>query len=127
MAHTLKPRSTAAPQPVPDTRGTRMAVLIGPDEDAPNFITRRFVLAPGALIPSHSHPDIEHEQVVVRGQVTLTLDGREETASAGDAVYIPPGCSHRYENRTDAEAEFICVIPRTESYETEWHEDPPSE
>jgi len=41
----------AAPAaPVKKARGARMAVLIGPEQGAPNFITRRFLLAPGARI-----------------------------------------------------------------------------
>jgi quercetin dioxygenase-like cupin family protein len=44
---------------------------------------------------------------------------------AGDAVYLPAGCAHWYENRTAAEIEFLCVIPNTKAYATEWLEGPP--
>jgi quercetin dioxygenase-like cupin family protein len=121
----VRPYASVEPAPVAGTRGARMAVLIGRDEGAPAFVTRRFVLEPGGLIPAHGHDDIEHEQVFVRGEVVLTLDGVEHVVRAGDAVLIPAGCSHRYENRGDVEAEFICVIPLTDGYHTSWHEEPP--
>ena len=119
------PPQAAATAPVARARGARMAVLIGPAQGAPRFITRRFVLAPGARIPAHRHPTLEHEQVMVRGEMVLGLDAEVRTVRAGDAMYLPPGCAHWYENRTAAEAEFLCIIPRTDGYDTEWLEEPP--
>lgn len=111
-------------QPVDAARGTRMAVLLGPDEGAPGFVMRRFVIEPGGAIPAHRHPDIEHEQVVEHGEMLLVLDGAEHTVRGGDSILIPAGTSHRYENRADRDVSFICVIPRTDSYHTEWLEPP---
>ena len=103
-----------------------MAVLIGPTEGAPNFITRRFLLAPGAIIPTHLHPTIEHEQVVIRGEMVLGLGDEVRTVRAGDAVLIPAGCPHSYQNRGSEEVEFLCVVPATSDYATEWLEQPPA-
>lgn len=115
----------AAPQPVARARGARMAVLIGPAAGAERFITRRFVIDPGGRIPTHRHDSIEHEQVVVRGEMAVTLDGVEHVVGAGDAVLIPAGCAHAYENRGAAEVEFLCVVPSTRDYRTDWLEEPP--
>ncbi len=120
----VEPESVAMP-PVRRSRGARMGVLIGPDQGAGNFITRRFVLAPGARIPAHRHPTIEHEQVMVRGEMVLGVDGDVRTVRAGDAMFLPAGCAHWYENRTSDEAVFLCIIPNTSGYETEWLEAPP--
>lgn len=106
-------------------RGAQMGVLIGPDQGAPNFVTRRFVLAPGARIPAHRHPTVEHEQVMVRGEMVLGHDDESTVVHAGDAMFLPAGCAHWYENRTESEVEFLCIIPRTNGYATEWLEDPP--
>jgi len=111
--------------PVRKARGARMAVLIGPEQGAPNFITRRFLLAPGARIPAHRHPTIEHEQVMIRGEMVLGIGDEVRTVRAGDAMYLPAGCAHWYENRTAEEVEFLCVIPNTKDYATEWLEEPP--
>jgi quercetin dioxygenase-like cupin family protein len=119
------PPEEHAYQPVARARGARMAVLIGPDDGAPNFVTRRFVLEPGGRIPGHRHPSIEHEQVVLRGEMTIGLDQTTRHVSPGDAIFIPAGVAHWYENRGDEPVEFVCIVPRTVDYATEWLEDPP--
>ena len=120
------PPSAAPAQRVLRARGVRMAVLIGRAEGAPNFITRRFLLAPGAAIPMHLHPTIEHEQVMVRGEMVLGLGKESRTLRAGDAVFIPAGRPHSYRNLGSEEAEFLCVVPATADYATEWLEPPPA-
>jgi quercetin dioxygenase-like cupin family protein len=123
-ATVIAPQAAPAPQ-VKRARGARMAVLIGPEQGAPNFITRRFTLAAGARIPAHRHPTIEHEQVMIRGEMVLGMGDEVRTVRAGDAIYLPAGCTHWYENRTAGEVEFLCVVPNTKEYATEWLEDPP--
>ncbi len=119
--YVTKPSDREA-KPVPRARGATMAVLIGPDDGAPNFAKRRFVLAPGGRIPAHFHPDIEHEQVVIRGEMRLGLDDETMVVGAGDVVFIPARTVHWYENVSDAPCEFLCTVPITDSYETEWLE-----
>lgn len=113
------------PVPVQRARGARMAVLIGPDEGAPRFIMRRFTLAPGGRIPTHRHDSIEHEQVMVSGEMTIGLGDKAHTVRAGDAIFIPAGTAHWYENAGTAEVEFLCAVPYTSDYATEWLEEPP--
>lgn len=116
----------APAEPVRRARGARMAVLIGPGRGAARFYTRRFTLAPGGAIPEHRHDTIEHEQVVVRGEMVLTLDGVERAVRAGDAVFIPAGTAHAYANRSrEQEVEFLCIVPATSDYRTEWLAEPP--
>ncbi len=111
--------------PVARTRGASMQVLLGPMEGTPNFITRRFTLAPGGRIPAHRHDTIEHEQVVLEGEMVMGLDEREVTARAGDCLFIPAGVAHWYENRNEVPVRFLCIVPRTDDYQTEWLEDAP--
>ena len=112
-------------EPVPRCRGAKKAVLIGEEEGAPNFAKRRFVLEPGGRIAAHRHPHIEHEQYVLSGEMTLGLDDETMTAGEGDVVFIPAGTVHWYENQTDESVEFLCTVPITDEYTTEWLEDPP--
>ncbi len=109
---------------VPRSRGTTLQVLLGPESGVPNFITRQFTVEPGGRIPCHRHDTIEHAQVVLAGAMVISLDGRESEVSTGDSVFIPAGCSHWYENRGEVPVRFLCVIPRTEDYQTEWLEGP---
>ena len=109
---------------VDGTRGTKIQVLLGPDDGVPNFVTRRFTLEPGARIPSHRHDAIEHEQVMLEGEMVLGLDDEIVTVRAGDCVFIPAGTAHWYENRGDVPVRFLCIVPRTEDYQSEWLEPP---
>jgi len=104
------------------SEGATIQVLLGPDDDVPHFHTRRFTLEPGGWIPEHMHPDIEHEQVMLEGEMVLVLDGEERRARAGDVVYIPAGCWHAYRNEGRARVRFLCMVPVTETYDTEFRE-----
>lgn len=109
-----------APQPVEHAPGATIQVLLGPDDGMPRFYTRLFTIAPGGRIPAHRHDEIEHEQVVVEGEMLLTLDGEERTVRAGDVVYIPQRVVHAYENRTPVPVRFLCAVPATVEYRTDW-------
>ena len=117
-------RSMDDPRPstVEGARGTSIQVLLGPEDGTPNFVTRRFTIDPGGRIPCHRHPTIEHEQVVLEGEMVLALDDREHVVRAGDCVFIPAGVAHWYENRGAVPVRFLCMVPRTADYATEWLE-----
>ncbi len=110
---------------VPRSPGVTIRVVMGPDDGMPNFYMRVFTMAPGAGIPAHRHDVIEHEQLVLEGAMHITADGEERLASAGDAIFFPAGCTHSYENRGDVPVRFLCVIPATAEYSTEWIDVPP--
>ncbi|MEX1309593.1 MAG: cupin domain-containing protein [Candidatus Sulfomarinibacteraceae bacterium] len=126
MSHIPSPviRDAAAvtPQPVERTRGAAIQILIGPADGAANFMTRRFTIEPGGRIPRHRHDSIEHEQVMLAGTMTIGLDHREADVTVGDSIFIPAGVAHWYENRTDEPVAFLCMVPITADYQTEWLE-----
>jgi len=109
---------------VPRCRGTTLKVLLGPESGVPNFVTRQFTVEPGGRIPHHRHDNIEHEQLVLEGRMVIGLDAREVDVGPGDSVFIPAGVSHWYENRGTERVRFVCVIPHTDEYQTEWLEGP---
>jgi quercetin dioxygenase-like cupin family protein len=120
----VRPIDDVPPAEVERARGTSIQVLLGPDDGMPNYYTRRFTIAPGGRIPEHRHDTIEHQQVVLEGEMAMSLDARERVARAGDCVYIPAGCAHWYENRGDVPVRFLCIVPATAGYGTEWLEEP---
>jgi len=127
MSHTplavVRSQDTIEAITVPRCRGTTMKVLLGPESGVPNFITRQFSVEPGGRIPCHRHDSIEHEQVVLEGSMVIGLDGREAGVGPGDSVFIPAGVDHWYENRGADTVRFVCVVPRTDDYQTEWLEE----
>ena len=100
--------------------GASIQVLLGPTDEMPNYYTRRFTLEPGAKIPSHMHDDIEHQQVILEGEMMVILDGKELIAKEGDVVYLPPKAFHSYENHGSLPCRFLCIIPAVTNYKTEW-------
>jgi len=97
---------------------TEIEWLLDRHDGAPNFEMRRFTIKPGGSIPEHFHPDIEHEQYVLRGTYMVGLGKRVYEVKAGDSIYIPAGTRHWYKNGGKESAEFLCIIPRVEKYDS---------
>ncbi|WP_423751081.1 cupin domain-containing protein [Salinirarus marinus] len=90
--------------------GMRKGVLIDEEDGAPHFAIRRFVLEPGAEVPSHTN-EVEHEQYVLEGEYVVGIDDEEYTVAAGDSLLIPSGAVHWYRNDGDDAGAFICAVP----------------
>lgn len=120
---TIRNSAAVAARPVERGEKAFVQVLIGPEDGAPHFITRKFTLLPGGRIPKHKHPSIEHQQYVLSGQMRVWIGDEEKEVGPGQAVFIPAGTPHAYLNVGSEPVEFICVIPKTSDYATEWLED----
>lgn len=90
--------------------GMSRGVFLDESDGAPNFALRRFVLEAGASVPEHTN-EVEHEQYVLSGEYTVGIGEEEYTVSTGDALLIPSGAVHWYENDSDEAGSFICVVP----------------
>jgi len=88
---------------------TESQVLLGPDDGAPNFAMRRFVMGEGGGMPLHTN-SVEHEQYVLRGRAEVRIGDRSHRVAAGDVLYIPAGVPHHY-RVVEAPFEFLCVVP----------------
>ncbi len=118
----VKPAGRAKAQKVDRAVKTEIEWLVDRHDGAPNFEMRRFTIKPGGSIPKHYHPDIEHEQYVLRGKYKVGLGDRVREVEPGDSIYIPPGTPHWYENTGKETAAFICIIPRVEKYDSVYME-----
>ena len=90
-------------------RATQMQVLIGPEDGAPHFAMRRFVMGKGGGMPSHTNT-VEHEQYVLRGRAQVGIGGKVHNVGSGDILYIPAGTPHYYQV-IEAPFEFLCLVP----------------
>ncbi len=91
-------------------RATRIQVLVGPEDGAPNFVMRRILMDEvGSGMPAHTNA-VEHEQYVLRGRARVGIAGEEYEVSADDSVYIPAGTPHWYDV-VEAPFEFLCIVP----------------
>ena len=120
---TVKPDGSVRPQPVENAVDTEIEWLVDRHDGAPNFEMRRFRSRPGGSIPKHFHPSIEHEQYVLRGRYKVGIGNQIYEVKAGDSIYIPKGTPHWYQNSGDQEAEFLCIVPKTEKYDSIYPEE----
>jgi len=123
LGMSVKPAGKAKQQKVDRAVRTEIEWLLDRHDGAPNFEMRRFTIKPGGSIPAHYHPDIEHEQYVLKGRYKVGLGKKVQEVKAGDSIYIPPGTRHWYKNTGKEDAEFICIIPRVEKYDSIYAED----
>jgi quercetin dioxygenase-like cupin family protein len=93
-------------------KDTTIQVLIS-SQEAPNFALRKFSMLPGGGMPLHTNT-VEHEQYILRGHARVGIGEEIHEVKAGDAVYIPDGVPHFYENIGTEPFEFLCIIPNKE-------------
>lgn len=70
-------------------------------------------LRPGSTIGMHTHEGNCEVIYILKGTLTFICDGKEETASTGDVHYCPCDHTHTAENRTQEDAEFFAIVPKT--------------
>jgi quercetin dioxygenase-like cupin family protein len=85
-------------------------ILIGSDENSPNFHVRYFAVQPGGhtSLDQHAH---EHGVYILHGSARLRLENNEYELSAGDVVYIPGNEVHQFFASGQEPFGFLCVVP----------------
>ena len=60
--------------------------------------------------PAHSHDHYEETIYGIEGVLTWTVDGKRIDVGAGQALCIPRGAIHRFDNHGSQDAKALCVI-----------------
>ncbi|ODT14810.1 MAG: cupin [Mesorhizobium sp. SCN 65-12] len=60
--------------------------------------------------PAHSHDHYEETMYGIEGVLTLTVDGQRHNVGPGQALCIPRGAIHRFDNLTEETAKVLCVV-----------------
>ena len=60
--------------------------------------------------PAHSHDHYEETIYGIAGALTWTVDGKQIEVGPGQALCIPRGAIHRFENNGTADVKALCVI-----------------
>ena len=71
------------------------------------------VVVPGAqhlAAPAHSHDHYEETIYGIDGVLTWTVDGKQIDVGPGQALCIPRGAIHRFDNNGIQDAKVLCVI-----------------
>ncbi len=77
--------------------------------DEPDHKVKRITVRSGKRLSLQRHEKRDEHWYVVKGSAVVTLDDKEVSLSAGEAVDIPRGVKHRIENRDDDDLVFIEV------------------
>ena len=85
-------------------------MLIGPDENSPNFHMRYFAVQPGGhtSLDQHAH---DHGVYILHGHARLRLENNEYELNAGDVVYIAGNEVHQFFTLGQEPFGFLCVVP----------------
>jgi putative monooxygenase len=94
--------------PADRRRGAEVRVVLGPRTvgSASGFMGVA-CLAPGERIAEHYHPYSEEFLFLVRGELTVDLDGDPVPVGPDEGLYVPIGVRHRLRNTGTAEAMVV--------------------
>jgi len=83
-------------------------------EDSNGSVAAFEVTVPGAqrlAAPAHSHDHYEETIYGIAGVLTWTIDGKQIDVGPGQALCIPRGAIHRFDNNGSQDVKALCVIP----------------
>ena len=82
-------------------------------ENSAGTIAAFEVVVPGAqrlAAPAHSHGHYEETIYGIDGVLTWTVDGKQIDVGPGQALCIPRGAVHRFDNNTTQDVKVLCLI-----------------
>ncbi|MFZ0392478.1 MAG: cupin domain-containing protein [Terracidiphilus sp.] len=62
------------------------------------------------MAPAHSHDHYEETIYGVEGVLTWTVDGKPIDVGPGQALCIPGGAVHRFDNNGEVDVKVLCVV-----------------
>ena len=62
------------------------------------------------MAPAHSHDHYEETIYGIEGVLTWTVDGKLIDVGPGQALCIPRGAVHRFDNNGNEDVKVLCVI-----------------
>ncbi len=82
-------------------------------DDSANSVAAFELLVPAAArlaAPAHSHGHYEETTYGISGVLTWTVDGSPIEVGPGQALCIPRGAVHRFDNNGDEDVKALCLI-----------------
>ena len=111
------PRQTADLQTNPSDETIRLGPLVVrfliTGEDATGTVAVFELTVPAAqrlAAPAHSHDHYEEASYGIEGVLTWTVDGKRIDVGPGQALCIPRGAVHRFDNNGGQDVKALCVI-----------------
>ena len=81
------------------------------EQSAGSVAVFEFDVPAGAKVPAaHSHDGYEETVYGLEGVMTWTVDGTPTKLRPGEALFIPRGVVHRFDNTSDADAKGLAIL-----------------
>jgi quercetin dioxygenase-like cupin family protein len=92
--------------------GLAVRFLLTGDESNGSITAFELTVAASQALPgpAHSHDHYEETIYGLAGALTWTVDGKPIEVGPGQALCIPRGAVHRFDNHWNADAKALCVI-----------------
>jgi quercetin dioxygenase-like cupin family protein len=84
--------------------------LITGEQTGGAFFMAAVSVVPGGGNPPHIHHREEECFYLQEGTLTVQVDGKTQTASAGDFIRLPRGIAHSFENTGNVDAKFLLLV-----------------
>ena len=94
------------------TKGLSVRFLVS-RENSNGSVATFELMVPGAQrlpAPAHSHDHYEETIYGIDGVLTWTVNGKPIEVGPGEALCIPRGAVHRFDNNGTRDAKALCVI-----------------
>ena len=95
---------------IDEVQGVFKRVLVGPDENTPNFIIRYFQVPVDSKTFNHQHPH-EHGMLILHGSAIIQLGESFHELKALDSVFVSGDDLHQVINTGEESLGFLCIIP----------------
>jgi quercetin dioxygenase-like cupin family protein len=94
-----------------DVGGITIRFVVEGEESAGQVAVFEFRVPAGAKVPAaHSHDAYDETIYGLEGTLTWTLEGTPTEVGAGEALVIPRGAVHRFDNGGDVDARALAVV-----------------
>ena len=93
-----------------EVKGVSMKLLVGREDQAPNFAMRHFLVEKDGHTPRHHHP-WEHEVFILSGTGEVECGGELQQIEGGDGLLIPSNDLHQFRNTGESPLELLCIVP----------------
>ena len=81
------------------------------EQSAGSVAVFEFDVPAGAKVPvPHSHDGYEETIYGLEGVLAWTLEGKQTELGAGEALFIPRGAVHHFDNTRDVEAKALAIV-----------------
>jgi quercetin dioxygenase-like cupin family protein len=85
--------------------------LVEGEQSAGSVAIFEFDVPAGAKVPvAHSHDGYEETIYGLEGTLTWTVEGTATAVGAGEALLIPRGAVHHFDNRGDVDAKALAIV-----------------